>query len=138
MSERGEMNWKVDVSNYMGHKYEQYKNKLNAKAMTKPSAYYETQSLVIEKLNENIATMVYEIFFNLLTNGDLPGGGKLTIDGEQLKPSWPSQAATSFAIEASNDIDAIISKCVEIILPKSILDISKMQMASKSKTLGIE
>ena len=134
----GTMDWKVDVANYMGHKYEQYKNKLNTKAMTKPSAYYETQSKVMEELNERIAQYVYQVFYDLLTNGILPSKEKLKIDGTELQPSWPSQAATKFALEASNEIDAIISKCVEIILPKSILDISKMQMAEKSKTLGIE
>ena len=136
----GTMDWKVDVANFMGHKYEQYKNKLNAKAMTKPSAYYDTQSVVIEKLNENIAQYVYQIFYDLLTVGKLPGtnGGQLKIDGVELQPSWPSQAATKFALEASNEIDAIITKCVEIILPKSILDISTMQMAEKSKSLTIE
>ena len=132
------MNWKVDVSNYMGHKYEMYKNKLNAKAMTKPSAYYETQSTVIEQLNEKISQDIYKVFYDLLTVGKLPGGGQLTIDGVALQPSWPSQAATKFSIEASNEIDAILTKCVEIILPKSILDVSKMQLATKSKTLGIE
>jgi membrane-bound lytic murein transglycosylase len=134
----GTMDWKVDVANYMGHKYEQYKNKLNAKAMTKPSAYYETQSKVMEELNETIAQEIYQIFYDLLTVGKLPKGGQLRIDGAELQPSWPSQAATKFALEASNEIDAIITKCVEIILPKSILDISRMQMAEKSKTLGIE
>jgi hypothetical protein len=122
----------------MGHKYEQYKNKLNAKAMTKPSAYYDTQSVVIEELNEQIAQYVYQIFYDLLTVGKLPSGGQLSIDGVALQPSWPAQAATKFSLEASNEIDAIITKCVEIILPKSILEISKMQMATKSKTLGIE
>lgn len=132
------MNWKVDVGNYMGHKYEQYKNKLNAKALTKPSAYYDTKSDVIEALNQQIAERVYEIFYNLLTLGLLPDDKQLTIDGEKLAPSRPSQAATAFALDASNEIDAIITKCVQIILPESITDISKMQLTQKSKTLGIE
>ena len=66
------MNWKVDVSNYMGHIYEQYKNKLYGKALSKPSEYYDLQSKVLEDLNETIAKYVYEIFFNLLTEGKLP------------------------------------------------------------------
>ena len=134
----GTMNWKVDVSNYMGHKYEQYKNKLYAKALTKPSAYFDTQSDVIEALNKEIAQKVYDIFYNLLTDGKLPDNSDLKIDGVILKPCWPSQAATTFALEASNEIDKIISKCVAIILPESIVDISKMQIEKKSKTLGIE
>ena len=31
--------WKVDVSDYMGLKYEQYQNKLDGEALWKPSAY---------------------------------------------------------------------------------------------------
>ena len=130
----GTMNWKVDVSNYMGHKYEQYKNKLYAKALTKPSSYFDTQSDVIEALNKEIAQKVYDIFYNLLTLGKLPNDkGNLSIDGDVLVPAWPSQAATTFALEASNEIDQIISKCVGIILPQNIVDISKMQIEKKVK-----
>ena len=57
------MNWKVNVSDYMGHKYEQYKNQLYGLALSKPSEYYELKSNVIMKLNEQIAEYVYEIFF---------------------------------------------------------------------------
>ena len=136
------MNWKVDVSNYMGHKYEAYKNKLLAKAMTKPSEYYDAQSYVIETLNTEIAELVYQIFYDLLTEGILPGGGalgpnQLKIGTEVVKPNWPSQAASAFALNASNEIDDIISKCVEIILPKDHLDIAKMKLNEKSKSLTI-
>ena len=60
------MNWQVDPSDYMGHKYEQYKNKLLAKAMTTPSAYYETQNQVIDQLNTFVGETLYKIFFDLI------------------------------------------------------------------------
>ena len=87
------MNWKVDPSNYMGHKYEQYKNKLLAKAMTTPSAYYDTQSQVIETLNTYVGETLYKIFFDLLTKGLLPDGAggtvQMRIGTEALVPAWP-------------------------------------------------
>ena len=132
------MNWKVDVSDYMGHKYEMYKNKLNSIALTKPSAYYDAQSDVMEQLNVQIAEKVYTIFYYLLTSGILPDGSALKIGGVALEPKWPGQAATTFALEASNAIDDIITKCVQIILPKQVTDIAKMQLDKKSSTLGIE
>ena len=132
------MNWKVNVSDYMGHKYEQYKAKLYGLALSKPSDYYELKSTVIETLNTKIAEYIYEIFFDLLTEGKLPGGKKLGIGTIDLKPSWPSQAATAFSLDASNEIDKIIIKCVDIILPASHLDIANLQLKEKSKTLGIE
>ena len=132
------MNWKVDVSDYMGHKYEQYKSKLYGLALSTPSAYYDLKSDVIEKLNKQIAEYVYEIFFNLLTNGKLPDGTDLKIGTTIIRPCWPGQAATSFSLDASNEIDKIIMKCVDIILPTSHLDIAKSQLIEKSKTLGIE
>ena len=132
------MNWKVNVSDYMGHKYEQYKAKLYGLALSKPSEYYELKSTVIEKLNEQIAEHVYEIFFKLLTNGLLPDNSPMKIDGKEIKPCWPGQAATAFSLDASNEIDKIISKCVDIILPASHLEIANLQLKEKSKTLGIE
>ena len=132
------MNWRVDVSDYMGHKYEQYKAKLYGLALSKPSEYYELKSNVIGVLNEKIAEHVYKIFFDLLTEGTLPDKGSLMIGANKIKPSWPGQAATAFALDASNEIDKIITKCVEILLPASHLDIANLQLKEKSKTLGIE
>ena len=34
------MNWRVYVSDYMGHKYVQYKAKFYGLALSKPSKYY--------------------------------------------------------------------------------------------------
>ena len=132
------MNWRVDVLDYMGHKYEQYKSKLYGLALSKPSDYYALKSDVIEKLNVLIAEYVYKIFFDLLTEGILPDKTTLMIDGKNVKPSWPGQAATAFSLDASNEIDKIITKCVDIILPASHLDIANLQLKQKSKTLGIE
>ena len=73
------MNWKVNVSDYMGHKYKQYKNQLYGLALSKPSEYYDLKSTVIEKLNTQIAEYVYNIFFNLLTEGVLPDKTTLKI-----------------------------------------------------------
>ena len=132
------MNWKVDVLNYMGHKYEQYKSKLYGMALSKPSDYYDLKSEVIEKLKTQIGEHVYNIFFNLLTYGILPDGGPLKIGGKIIHPCWPGQATTAFSLDASNEIDKIIIKCVGIILPTSHLDIVNLQLKEKSKTLGIE
>ena len=135
------MNWQVDPSDYMGHKYEQYKNKLLAKAMTTPSAYYDTQSQVIEQLNTFVGETLYKIFYDLLTKGLLPDGKcgttQMKIGNENLVPAWPGQAATAFSLEASNTIDKIISECVEIILPKKHTDIATMKISDKSKALTI-
>ena len=136
------MNWKVDPSDYMGHKYEQYKNKLLAKAMTTPSAYYDTRAAVLEKLNTFVAEILYKIFYDLLTKGLLPDGQggtvQMAIGTEALVPNWPGQAATSFALEASETIDKILSECVEIILPKKHVDIATMKLSEKSNALTIK
>ena len=132
------MNWKVNVSDYMGHKYEQYKAKLYGLALTKPSDYFDFKSSVIGKLNQLIAEYVYKIFFNLLTEGVLPDKSPLRIGTTTIKPCWPGQAATAYSLDASNEIDKIIIKCVDIILPASHLDIANLQLKENSKTLGIE
>ena len=128
------MNWKVDVGNYMGHKYEQYKNYLMSAALTTPNLYYELQSKVIEQLNVQIAKLIYKQLFLLLTQGKLPDGNKMQIGGKDLNPAFPSQAAADSCIDAANTIDKIIRDATEVILPASHLDVAKMQMGHKSKT----
>ena len=136
------MNWQVDPSDYMGHKYEQYKNKLLAKAMTTPSAYYDTRADVLDKLNSFVGEMLYKIFYELLTKGLVPDGkggvSQMKIGNDDLVPAWPGQAATSFALEASETIDKILTECVEIILPKKHIDIATMKLSEKSNALTIK
>ena len=124
----------VDPSNFQGHQYSQYKNLLMSTALTTPSAYYSLQSNVIEQLNVQIAKSIYKQLFLLLTQGKLPDGNKMKINGVELNPAFPSQAAADFCIDAANTIDKIIRDATEVILPASHLDVAKMQMESKSKT----
>ena len=132
------MNWRVDVSDSMGHKYEQYKSKFDGLALSKPSKYYDLKSEVIEKLNVLIAEYVYKIFFDLLTDGKIPDQSTLKINGKDIKPCLPGQAATTFSLDASNKIDKIITEGVDIILPTSHFDIANFQLIEISKKLGIE
>ena len=62
----------------------------------------------------------------------------MTVGGKALKASWPGQAATAFSLHATKEIDKIISKCADIILPVSHLKVANLQLKIKSKTLGIE
>ena len=124
----------VDPSNFQGHQYSQYKNYLMSTALTTPSEYYKLQSNVIEQLNVQIAKSIYKQLFLLLTKGVLPDNSKMKLNGVELNPAFPSQAAADFCIDAANTIDKIIRDATEVILPVSHLDVAKMQMEHKSKT----
>ena len=124
----------VDPSNFQGHQYSQYKNYLMSVALTTPSEYYKLQTDVIEQLNVRIAKLIYKQLFLLLTQGKLPDGTSMKIDGKPINPAFPSQAAADFCIDAANTIDKIIRDATEVILPASHLDVAKMQMADKSRT----
>ena len=128
----------VDPGNFQGHYYSQYKAKLMSKAMTEPSQYYDLQSKVIEQLNVQIGKDIYRKLFLLLTKGQLPNGEQMKIGSQDLSPSFPSQTAADFCIDASNTIDRIIKDAIEVILPESHLDIARMQMEKKSSTRTIK
>ena len=127
----------VDPSNFQGHQYSIYKNVLMSKAMTEPSLYYDLQTKVIEQLNVQIAKDIYRKLFKLLTIGILPDGTQMKIGTQKLNPSFPSQTAADFCIDASSTIDKIIKDAIEVILPASHLDIARMQMEKKSSTSTI-
>ena len=124
----------VDPSNFQGHQYSQYKNYLMSTALTTPSEYYKLQSNVIEQLNVQIAKSIYKQLFLLLTKGVLPDSSKMKLNGVELNPAFPSQAAADFCIDAAITIDKTIRDATEVILPASHLDVAKMQMEHKSKT----
>ena len=119
--------WVINTSNI--------KKKLYGLVLSTPSEYYELKSNVIEKLNVLIAEYVYKIAFYLLTEGVLPDKTTLKINGTYFKPSWSGQAATTFSLDASNEINKIITKCVDIIFPASQFDIAYLQLNKIYKTL---
>ena len=50
----------VDLSNFQGHQYNQYKSFLISKAIPTPSEYYELQATVINHFNVQIAKFIYK------------------------------------------------------------------------------
>ena len=53
----------VDPFNFQGHQYSKYKNILISTAMTTPSEYYDLRTIVIDKLNVQIAKAIYKQLF---------------------------------------------------------------------------
>ena len=70
-----EQNFKVDTSDYMGFKYEEYLNELMAIAMSDPKKYYKMRVDTLKALKQGIITQVYTtydfvfLFFFIIFSG---------------------------------------------------------------------
>ena len=87
----------------------------------------------LKLLNNNvqIPKTNYKKLFLLLTKVKLPDGSQLKIGSISLNPAFPLQCAADFCVDAANAIDKLIRDATEAILPKSHIDIARMQIDKK-------
>ena len=123
------MNFQVDISDYMGHKHEQFIDELQSIAMSTPSRYYTIRKNVIYELKQVVVEDVYKAYYNLLTKGENRKGDNIM---ENLNPSYPQQLASKFSLGAAKTINEILDDALEIILPASHLKIADLRIKKKA------
>ena len=127
-------NFQVDTSDYLGFQYEEYLNDLMALAVSKPSEYYKIRSNTLKLLKQVVVKAVYDTYYELLTNGTIAGDSPLG----DLKPHYPQQKASQFALSASKTINDILNSALDIILPPNHLDVAKLKLSQKGEASKID
>jgi hypothetical protein len=125
--------FEIDTGDYLGIKYESFKDDMLALALAEPSEYFKLRKVVLEKVKQDAVEDQFKIYYNLLTLGKKKGGGDLIIGDVGLKgttvakfvPNYPKQLTSQFALGAAKTIDRIAEEAVEILLPKDYKSISQ-------------
>ncbi len=127
-------NFQVVTSDYLGFQYEEYLNELMALAVSKPSEYYKIRAETLKLLKQVVVKTVYDTYYGLLTTGIIGGATPLG----DLKPHYPQQKASQFALGASKTINEILNSALDIILPPNHLDVAKLKLTQKGEAAKIE
>lgn len=107
----------LDVNNFLGHQYSEYKSKVYALAISKPSVYFAMREKVIQRVKTDAVKDIYITFFTLLKDGKM-GPDNVINDGTiSYVPSLPVQDINNFSLSACSTLDAICEECVNMILP---------------------
>ena len=123
--------FQVDTSDYLGFKYEQYKNDLYAMALSKPSDYFALRKKVIEAVKTQAVGDIYKSFFNILSKGlDKEGQTNLI---RNMEPCYPQQEVSKIALKASKTLNSILDEVIEIILPQNFKDLANQRLVQKSE-----
>jgi len=125
--------FKIDTGDYLGIKYESFKDEMLALALAEPSEYFRLRKVVLQKVKQQAVEDQFRIYYNLLTAGKDKGGGDIIPRDAGLRdetaakfqPNYPKQLTSQFALGAAKTIDKIAEEAVEILLPKDYKSISQ-------------
>ena len=125
--------FKIDTGDYLGIKYESFKDEMLALALAEPSEYFRLRKVVLQKVKQQAVEDQFRIYYNLLTAGKDKGGGDIIPrdaglseeTARKFAPNYPKQLTSQFALGAAKTIDKIAEEAVEILLPKDYKSISQ-------------
>ena len=126
--------FQIETDDYLGFKYEEYKNDLYAMALSKPSEYFTLRKKVLQKVKTEAIGDIYKSFFNILSKGtDKAGVQIIIIDGVgPTAPSYPQQEVSKIALKAARTLDEILEQVIDIILPANFKDLANSRAVQKS------
>jgi hypothetical protein len=124
----------IDTGDYLGIKYESFKDEMLALALAEPSEYFKLRKAVLQQVKQQAVEDQFKIYYNLLTAGTDKTGAQILRSGgagvkaetaDKFVPNYPKQLTSQFALGAAKTIDKIAEEAVEILLPKDYKSISQ-------------
>jgi hypothetical protein len=125
--------FEIDTGDYLGIKYESFKDEMLSLALAEPSEYFLLRKVILERVKQQAVEDQFKIYYNLLTLGQEKSGREIIPGDAGLKastvakfvPNYPKQLTSQFALGAAKTIDKIAEEAVEILLPKDYKAISQ-------------
>ena len=120
----------IDTEDFLGLKYEAYKNDLYAMALSTPADYMKLRKETLAVVKNQCIKDIYTQFYNLLSKGEDLNGTQI---GSLPAPGYPAQMVSKFALKAARTLDGILEEAIEIILPLNFKELSTKRLEDQSK-----
>jgi hypothetical protein len=120
----------IDTEDFLGLKYEQYKNELYALALSTPADYMKLRKETLAVVKNQSIKDIYTQFYNLLSKGEDLNGAQIS---SLPPPSFPAQLVSKFSLKAARTLDSILEEAIEIILPLNFKELSTKRLEDQSK-----
>ena len=117
-------NYRVDPNNFLGHDYEDYLGQMYTLAITKPTEYQALRQHVIRTVRRDVIGNLYNQFFNALSKGKTLNGKELfNGTAADYQPKYPEHKINDFCLSASEDVDAILKKLIDLLIPTQMNEV---------------
>ena len=129
--------FEVDTNDYLGFKYEAYRNEMYAIALATPSDYFKIRKEVLGKVKNEAIKDIYTSFYKILSLGEDQGSNKIIkpATGAPLIPGFPQQEVSKIALKAARTLDALLDEVINIILPADYKKLATSRLEETSKDL---
>ena len=111
-----DMNFQVDIDNYLSFQFDAHKNKMLALSLSKPAEYSELRAKIVAKLRDDNVRSIYKTLMGFMTAGHESATSTVPISTDVV-PGYPRQEALKFCLSSSETLNKIFSDCVDICLP---------------------
>ena len=113
------LNLFLDVNNYLNNDYAAYSDKVHAKALSNPSAYFEYREKVSKQLKADAIKNLYATIYYALRFGQRADETDLVPDMIAGSPNVSDQNINEIAISIAKTLNEQLDKIVDIIAPVS-------------------
>ena len=120
----------IDTEDFLGLKYEAYKNDLYAMALSTPADYMKLRKETLNVVKNQAIKDIYTQFYNLLSKGQDLNGAQI---GNLPAPGYPAQMVSKFALKSARTLDGILEETIEINLPLNFKELSTKRLEDQSK-----
>lgn len=129
--------FKLDTSDFLGLKYNEYKNKMYALAISKPSDFFSLREKVLDEVKTKAIGNLYETIYSILSDGKINGQSIATTNNSVSvtlpKPSYPKQNINNLSLSAAQTLDQILEQVVEILLPLDYKSLASARLEEKGR-----
>ena len=122
-------NWRIDPNQYLGHDFEDFQNIVQAFSLTSPKGYLLMKNDVAKRLKRDAIRNLYNTMFSVFQKG-IDGNGRplFVIDGEVRQPRYPLGHTNEFVLSASETMDSILAKMLEILMPRRYTELTEKSL----------
>ena len=125
--------FKIETDDFLGYKFEEFKNDQYSTALATPSVYFTLRKEVLKQVKNDAVSEMYITFYNLLSKGKAKDGSDIGTTKVLEPPCYPQQLVSKFALKAAATMEKIIDEALDIILPIDIKHLATKRIEDQSK-----
>ena len=111
-------NFRIDPNQYLGHDFEDFLNQIQAFLLVNPKGFLQMKNDVSKRLKRDAIKNLYNTIFSVFQKG-VDGNGRplFVVDNQAINPKYPLGHTIEFILSASQTMDNILKKQLDILLP---------------------
>ena len=139
-SSAGYTTLRVDPNQYLGLKYNRFRNGMYKFALTNQEEYYTLRESILDHFVSKSIDNLFDLIYFALMNGTTPDGSAIGngfpigSDGKPIEPQLPAQKVNDICVSACATLHEIIDKeVIEILMPADYNALMQSRLADRGQ-----